>query len=179
MLKTLSLVLPLLLITSSVPSLLSFSKAITRYLCRWKWIVGSLFSLPPGIFPLSFRLLRMETWRRWRRRSAWRNTSGRDVRTRDPPVGTVAAAVATAGRRRPRRNADDRPSRNCPRIPQNSPSRWTPSWTPSSITEMGEEGLCIYWFICCCCCCFVSWHGKQSLMKYESPFCCSSVWLRF
>lgn len=89
-----------------------------------------LTSAPLWLFS-RFRRLKMETWRRWRRRSGWKNANAKDVRTRTPAERTEA--------RRPRRDVDDRQQRSCPPTRPNSPSKWTPSLIQWSTTETGEE----------------------------------------
>lgn len=101
----------------------------TSYADKLKWLwINLVFAL--GLF--NTRPSRMETWKRWRRRSDSKSANARDVRTR-----THRAAMTVALRLR--RDVGVHPLRNSPRTPPSSPSKWTPSLIQSSTTEMGKE----------------------------------------
>lgn len=100
--------------------------------CFWAICASDINPVTPA--RCGCRPLRMGTWRKWRRRSDWKNANASGVRTKTRRAETTGAS-------RPRRDADVPRLRNSPRTRPNSPSRWTPSSTRSSTTETGRESL--------------------------------------
>lgn len=96
------------------------------------WTVGAIDINPITLASCGSRPLRMETWKKWRRRSDWKSANAKDVRTKTRRAEMTGAS-------RPRRGVVVHQLRNSTRTPPNSPSKWTPSSIQSSTTEMGRE----------------------------------------
>lgn len=92
-----------------------------------------------------FRPLRMETSKKWRRRSDWKSANAKGVRTKTHRAEMTGAP-------KPRRDVVVHQLRNSPRTPPNSPSKWTPSLIQSSTTEMGRENYFTELFSISCLC---------------------------
>lgn len=94
------------------------------------YLLLTLHLLRPVFF--CYRLLRMEIWKKWRKKSDWKSANAKDVRTKTSPAETKEAP-------RPRNDVDVPQLRNSPQTLWSSPNRWTPSSIQSSTTEMGKE----------------------------------------
>lgn len=111
-------------------------------LAYFAWLLLSLYLTRLLCY---FRLLRMETSKKWRKKSDWKSANAKDVRTK-------TSLAETMGAPRPRRDEDVHQLRNSHPTLRNSPNKWTPSSTQSSTTEMGKEKVFILLYL------LIKWH---------------------